>query len=245
MQNILDHLSIGVADLKDAQRFYDPVLATIGVNRLAVTDGFIAYGRGMVLFSAPVDDDRLYWVASIRLPEGTVQAWAHTEAQAQLRSRMERWDPSLRGVVEASDPTTWVHTDVHDRDPVDRWHRGRGVLLGDAAHPMVYTLGQGANMALEDAAVLAHGLATSDALEPALVAYAEARASRVARVTRMSRMLGKAAHLDSAVLRWLRNTMMRLTMSGGSGASSASSESSDPNDWLFGWSGPDATGGAA
>ena len=58
MQNILDHLSIGVADLKDAQRFYDPVLATIGVNRLAVTDGFIAYGVDGPQFLAMLPYDK-------------------------------------------------------------------------------------------------------------------------------------------------------------------------------------------
>lgn len=199
-------------------------------------DGFIAYGRGTVLFSAPVDHDQLYWVASIGVSEGTVKHWSGAEARSELLRRMTDWAPSLRGVVEASDPADWAHTDVHDRAPVKTWHRGRGVLLGDAAHPMVYTLGQGANQALEDAAVLTAELSTAESVEQALLAYEQARSSRVAQVTRMSRMLGRAAHLEHPWLRWLRNTMMRWTMS---------SSSNESNDWLFDWSGPGVPGGAA
>ena len=44
MQNIIDHLSVGVSNLEDAQRFFDPVLSAIGLDRLAVTDRFVAYG---------------------------------------------------------------------------------------------------------------------------------------------------------------------------------------------------------
>lgn len=45
MQNLIDHLSVGVQNLDDAQRFYDRTLAAIGIKRLAATDTFIAYGK--------------------------------------------------------------------------------------------------------------------------------------------------------------------------------------------------------
>lgn len=58
MQNMIDHLSVGVANLADAQRFFDPVLATIGVKRLAATDGFIAYGKDAPQFLAMLPYDK-------------------------------------------------------------------------------------------------------------------------------------------------------------------------------------------
>lgn len=163
-----------------------------------------------------------------------MRTWSVAEARRRLLQEiLAGWEPVFRGVVEASDPAGWVHTDVHDRDPVTRWSSGRVVLLGDAAHPMVFTMGQGANQALESAATLAHGLTTLPTLDEVLTRYHE-RVERVAGVCRTSRMLGVMAHLRNPVLVWARNTMMRLTM----GRSDAMAQ----NDWLFRWSLPEEEG---
>ncbi|NJM33765.1 MAG: VOC family protein [Rhodomicrobium sp.] len=58
MQSFIDHLSVGVSDLDDAQRFYDRALATIGVKRLAATDSFIAYGKDAPQFLVMLPYDR-------------------------------------------------------------------------------------------------------------------------------------------------------------------------------------------
>lgn len=55
--NIIDHLSIGVPNIPDAVSFYDPVLAALGLSRLATTDGFAAYGRNTVQFLVMVPED--------------------------------------------------------------------------------------------------------------------------------------------------------------------------------------------
>src|SRR4029079_14935038 len=74
----------------------------------------------------------------------------------------------------------WV---LCDREPIEHWVDGRVVLLGDAAHPMLQYMAQGACMAMEDAVCLSHMVeAFPDDLEKAFEAY---RARRVHRTTRM------------------------------------------------------------
>ena len=110
--------------------------------------GFLGYGRGLILFAAAIGAGQVYWVASIRAPEGRWPAKGPGAAHAELMQQLAGWDPELTGVVAGADLDGLVLTDVYDRRPVRRWSRGRVVLIGDAAHPMVYTIGQGANVAL-------------------------------------------------------------------------------------------------
>ncbi|HZA04944.1 MAG TPA: FAD-dependent monooxygenase, partial [Propionibacteriaceae bacterium] len=143
--------------LGDGPPRYRGISAVRGIGPVSARwpDGFIAYGRGLILFAAAVGAGQVYWVASIRAPEGFWPAMGPGCAHTELMRRLADWDPDLTGVVAAADHDGLVLTDVYDRNPVRRWSRGRAVLIGDAAHPMVYTMGQGANVALEDAATLA------------------------------------------------------------------------------------------
>ncbi|MGH6674866.1 MAG: FAD-dependent monooxygenase, partial [Xanthobacteraceae bacterium] len=77
---------------------------------------------------------------------------------------------------------------IYDRDPLPQWTKGRVTLLGDAAHPTMPTLAQGANMAIEDGYVLARALVRhGDDLDAALKMYVAERQPRTARVTLQSR----------------------------------------------------------
>lgn len=89
-----------------------------------------------------------------------------------------------------------------------RWAHGRLVLLGDAAHAMPPNLGQGANSALVDAAVLLDELRRADALAAGLAAYQRRRMPAVHRVARTAAALGALAELTHPVARWLRNRVV-------------------------------------
>jgi 2-polyprenyl-6-methoxyphenol hydroxylase-like FAD-dependent oxidoreductase len=89
-----------------------------------------------------------------------------------------------------------------------RWHDGRLVLLGDAAHAMAPNLGQGANSALVDAAVLADELHRHDTLDKALVAYHRRRAKAVRRVAAASARLGALAEITHIVPRTMRDRLL-------------------------------------
>jgi len=90
----------------------------------------------------------------------------------------------------------------------DRWFDGRLVLLGDAAHAMAPNLGQGANSALVDAAVLLDELRRSSSVGEGLVAYQRRRRKAVRRVSDASSRLGMLAELTHPVARTLRDRLL-------------------------------------
>jgi salicylate hydroxylase len=99
----------------------------------------------------------------------------------------------------------WV---LCDRPPIKNWSRGRVTLLGDAAHPMLQYLAQGANMAIEDAVCLANKVEDLPGdLAAAFRAYQAARYLRTGRVQIMARVYGEFYHA-SGVGRELRNLML-------------------------------------
>jgi salicylate hydroxylase len=86
---------------------------------------------------------------------------------------------------------------VGDRDPIRHWHRGRVVLLGDAAHPTLQSLAQGACMAIEDGLCLADCIVAADGdYEGAFRRYEDVRVVRTARVTLESRYIWEVYHSD-------------------------------------------------
>jgi len=195
-------------------------------------DGFIAYGRGCVLFVAAIGDGRVYWVASMTAGPGTWPPLAPEVALTRVLDRMAGWAPTLRTVVAEARPADCVVTDVFDRAPTGDWSRGRVALMGDAAHPMVYTLGQGAGMALEDATVLGARLAGADDVPAALAGYVAERARRVRSVVRQSRLLGRIGHVRSPLAAALRNAILSAVTRFG--------DADRQNATLFAWQPPDA-----
>jgi 3-hydroxybenzoate 6-monooxygenase len=103
---------------------------------------------------------------------------------------------------------TWRMWVLCDREPVKDWSKAHTVLLGDAAHPMLQYLAQGACMATEDAVCLAEkAAATPDDLPRAFNAYAQERYLRTARVQIMARIYGDFYHARGPAAE-LRNQML-------------------------------------
>ena len=105
---------------------------------------------------------------------------------------------------------------IFERDPLPTWRHGRAVLIGDAAHPMLQYLGQGACQAMEDALALAEraaaaGPAAADpaALDKALLGFEEARLPRTTRCQLTARPWGRRWHTTDPLLSALRNRLMR------------------------------------
>jgi salicylate hydroxylase len=114
---------------------------------------------------------------------------------------------------------------LFDRLPADNWTRNRITLLGDAAHPMLQHIAQGACQALEDAICLADAVSNSRGdVESAFRSYQEARIPRTARVQRSARFFGDMIHSDG-ITASLRNALL----------ASRTPEDFTYTDWFYGY----------
>jgi salicylate hydroxylase len=118
------------------------------------------------------------------------ESWSAAGDPDALRREFAGWDPRIGSVLGQVQMTfRWA---LYDREPLPTWTRGRLSLLGDAAHPMLPHLGQGANQSIEDGMALATilGRADRDTVPAALLAYERLRRERVAQVQRGARENG-------------------------------------------------------
>jgi len=156
---------------------------------------------------APVDADTWYFYASATAP-GVAEAVAARDLAA-LRRLWERVHPAAVPLLERV--RSFDDLLVNDVVRVDcaRWYDGRRVLVGDAAHAMAPTAGQGANSALVDGAVLVGRLATASTVEEALADYDRLRRPAVTRVQDRADLLSRLAHQRNPAVRWLRDVALR------------------------------------
>ena len=112
---------------------------------------------------------------------------------AELRSRFSGQRPEVHAMLDKIN--SWRMWVLCDREPVKVWHKGRTVLTGDAAHPMLQYLAQGACMAIEDGMCLASKIAAADGdLEAAFSAFTASRYLRTGRVQLTARLYGDVYH---------------------------------------------------
>ncbi|MGH2915442.1 MAG: FAD-dependent monooxygenase [Solirubrobacteraceae bacterium] len=132
------------------------------------------------------------------------ESWVNECDRREVLDRYAGWHESLHRIFEAGD--TWYKWALYDRDPISRWTEGRVTVLGDAAHPMLPYLGQGACQAIEDGAVLATALSTERGDPVAgLARYERTRRPRASRVVLAARERGLSNHLSSPVAAWRRD----------------------------------------
>jgi len=153
------------------------------------------------------------------------EEWGVREgSQAEVLSYFEGIAPRPRQLLDR--PTSWKRWATADRDPVDRWGRGRATLLGDAAHPMLQYMAQGACMALEDAVTLREAITACDMdIEAGLRLYESRRIVRTARVVYASREMGRIYHARG-VERLVRNSLWK---------DRTPERHYDALEWLYGW----------
>jgi 2-polyprenyl-6-methoxyphenol hydroxylase-like FAD-dependent oxidoreductase len=164
------------------------------------------WGRGAVFGVMPLADGRVYCYAAASAEAGN-RARGDGGELAELVRRFGGWHEPIPSLLASATPGDVLRHDVAElAGPLASFHRGRVVLLGDAAHPMTPNLGQGGCQALEDAVVLARlmsagggGPSSADLVEAALAAYSAARMERTRYVVRWSRRAGAMTMWSSPV----------------------------------------------
>jgi len=183
--------TIGAAEPVDSG-----IVAWRGVASLAgVVPAGEWWGAGCIAGPVPLSAGRTYCYVAYRGAEGD---------RDELRRRVGRFGAPVPEAVEVAGDAALCHR-LFDRPPADRWSRGATTLLGDAAHPMLPFLGQGACSALEDAVALAAALDGAQDVEAALAAYEGARRPRTASLVKGSRSAARVALLEPGPLRSIRN----------------------------------------
>jgi salicylate hydroxylase len=155
----------------------------------------------------PLRRGELYNLVAVFHSDHYAEGWDQAGDPALLHAHFEGQVPAVLRMLEKIE--TWKMWVLCDREPVKNWTQGRATLIGDAAHPMLQYLAQGACMALEDAVCLAEKVeAKPDDVHGAFMDYQNARYLRTARVQLMARVYGEAYHARGPIAE-LRNNMLK------------------------------------
>jgi 2-polyprenyl-6-methoxyphenol hydroxylase-like FAD-dependent oxidoreductase len=167
-----------------------------------------SWGRGCLFGVAMLGGSQAYWWASARTGERV--GGSPAEEKAAMERRFKIWHEPIPELIDATLEQAIVRSCQYDRPPLRRWSAGRVGLLGDAAHPMLASLGQGACQAIEDAAALGDAVGDGSDVTVALLAYGARRAPDVAAVVRRSHRVARLAHLRHPLAVAARDAYLRL-----------------------------------
>lgn len=158
------------------------------------------------LVQYPLRRGELFNLVAVFHSDKYVEGWNAEGDIGELRARFAGQRPEVQRLLDRIE--TWRMWVLCDREPVREWSKGRITLLGDAAHPMLQYLAQGACMATEDAVRLGDEVAASpDDLPAAFLRYQNARYLRTGKVQLTARVYGEIYHA-SGVKAELRNAML-------------------------------------
>jgi salicylate hydroxylase len=124
----------------------------------------------------------LNFVGTAERNDWQVESWTERGTIEEALNDFKGWNADVETIIRNIDaPFKWA---LLGREPLAQWTKGRVTLLGDAAHPTLPMMAQGANMAIEDGVVLARSFAAHDDAATALRAYEDARRDRTSRLVR-------------------------------------------------------------
>ncbi|MEE1931324.1 FAD-dependent monooxygenase [Streptomyces sp. TRM 70351] len=185
-------------------------LATVPFSHPRMTKGYAAHywGRGQRFGLADIGHGRAYWWGTKNVPVGA--SGRLRRGKEGLTGLFAGWADEVQEAIRVTPEETIVRITAQDRPFLSRWGSGRMTLLGDAAHPMLVSLGQGAALAIEDAVVLAQHLKGATDLSAALRAYEDERRPRTEALVGAARALSETEQLEGAASSRLRDLYFRF-----------------------------------
>ncbi|WP_339483163.1 FAD-dependent monooxygenase [Pseudomonas sp. RL_5y_Pfl2_73] len=186
-------------------------LAVAPFSHPVMTEGYVAHywGRGKRFGLCDVGDGQAYWWGTCN-HENAADA-ALSISKQEVLAAYAGWAPEVVAAIEATPESALLKMHARDRHPVEQFCDGHVALLGDAAHPMLPSLGQGAAQAIEDAVVLADLLARTPDLRTALLHYQAHRHPRANGIVNAARFMSGIEQAESTLACWLREWYLRLT----------------------------------
>lgn len=172
-----------------------------------VTSEVWGRGKGIRASFMHVGGDQVYFWFTKRLPEGI--ALSNEEALTLIQRELADFSGHMSQVVARIDASRLIRSDLYDLAPTKKWHKGRVVLLGDAAHATTPNLGQGASQAIEDAYALAESLALHSDHEAAFRHYVTKRMARAHKIVRISWQMALLTNWEGGIAVGLRNFLVR------------------------------------
>ena len=167
---------------------------------------FIGSGKAFAFLT--IGKGRMYWYAASKASEG--QPDAPIGRKQELQEMFTDWPEPIPELIAATDEANILKNDLCDRIPIKQWGQQNITLLGDAAHPTLPTMGQGACMALEDALVVTKCLLEQRHPADAFRQYESLRIGRTKKIVEQSLAIGKSFQIENRVFIALRNTLMKL-----------------------------------
>lgn len=184
--------------------------ATLPFTHPNVTPGYVAHywGRGQRFGLADIGGGNVYWWGTRNMSAALARQWQG--GKAEIQKLYADWADEVQDVI-ASTPEEGISAmSAQDKSFLENWGDGPVTLLGDAAHPMLTSLGQGAGVAIEDAAVLAHCLATIQDTRTALRTYENRRRERARAMVEGSRSLSHIEQLENPLSTFARRLYFRF-----------------------------------
>jgi len=177
------------------------------------------WGPGRRFGIMPIGRKRVCWYATRNEPPGRPDR--PESRKAEMRELFRGWDDMVLDLIEATESALIVKVGAMDRPALRKWGEGRVTLLGDAAHPITPNVGQGACLAIEDAACLAKALGEQDEVAAAFRSYEARRRRRTASIARRARLIGAVGQMEGRAVAVVRAWIVRLALALGGGGMSA------------------------
>ena len=161
-------------------------------NRTPVGTNWVGPGAHVITY--PVRGGELYnFVGVVEGRDWPVESWTERGTHAECFADFKGWHPAVQETIRGLDvPFKWAFV---GREPLTRWAFGRLCLIGDACHPTLPFLAQGANMAIEDAVVIARAIAADPGdIAGAFRRFQDLRVERTSKIVRGSTETAKRFH---------------------------------------------------
>jgi 2-polyprenyl-6-methoxyphenol hydroxylase-like FAD-dependent oxidoreductase len=184
-------------------------LATTTFSHPRMVRGYCGHywGKGQRFGLIDIGGGKAYWWGTKNMPSTRAREWRGEKSE--ILAAFDGWAPEVGLAIGQTPAHEIVSVPAQDRPFLDCWGSGPVSLIGDAAHPMLTSLGQGASSAIEDGYVLAQSLASVPDHVVALRRYEDVRRKRTRMLVRTSRRLSRLEQAENPVMVAARNLGVR------------------------------------